>query len=162
MADPRYNIVENKRPLAPDLDPNDLLVHEAEYLSVLGRKMDMALCNDNTLADIDLAFGADENPRNRASVREISICVAVRSGPRMDISKPPRGPSTRTFSSVRYWPGCDSSRLLCRTALSPNRAASTSFVTCRWRAETSTVMFMKDLLILIKKSTRFQSERPAA
>ena len=59
-AHARDHIVKYQRPLAVDLDFYNLLIREAELLSILRREVDMAFCDNNPFGDIDFTLGTDQ------------------------------------------------------------------------------------------------------
>ena len=53
------NITENKRTsVGVDLNGNYLLILETELFGILGSCMNVTLCNDNALAELDLTCGS--------------------------------------------------------------------------------------------------------
>ena len=61
LGNTTYNIAEDcLSAVGLDLYPNDLLILYAKLLSISGSKVDMTLCNDNTLGKLYLAAGANQ------------------------------------------------------------------------------------------------------
>lgn len=61
LGNTTYNIAEDcLSAVGLDLYPNDLLILYAKLLSISGSKVDMTLCNDNTLGKLYLAAGTNQ------------------------------------------------------------------------------------------------------
>ena len=68
LADSYDDITEGKgTTVAVNLDGNDLLVGNAELCSLFGGEVDVSLCDDNALGDLNLAAGTDELAAGSAS-----------------------------------------------------------------------------------------------
>ena len=136
-------------------------VFYAQFFRIFRCGMDMAFCNDHTLlftstspqgpislqgaepsTSPDSRIGATK-PRERASVREISICVAVRTGPRIDTL----GMDFFRSNQCQALVGGKLSRLReiffhRQPAPGPNSVSRSCCVTWMWRAEVSTKIFI--------------------
>ena len=55
-----YNVSQHSRSFGIDLNRNDLLVLNAEFLCSLRSKMYVALCSDNSLCKVNLSAGSDK------------------------------------------------------------------------------------------------------